>query len=101
MTRAGAVVLLASTVTLGSCTSLEPGRADVRTVTDAQDLAGCTKVGLLPYDDFGREDPATREKLRQQVTNLGGNAIQFGDIGGIRRYIEVWSCPVERSAGNP
>jgi len=97
MRRTGTVVLLVSAVALGACASIEHGSSVVRTVNQ-EELAGCTKVGLLPSSAFGTGDPGDREKLRAQVTSLGGNAILLGNVGGTRTYIEVWSCPEETTA---
>jgi hypothetical protein len=91
------IAVLALTVFSSACASSKPESSEIRFVHDRESLAGCTKVGIIPFGSASAGPTnfsgGLSPQLQAQVTSLGGN-VAFGGEGR-HPYIEVWSCPVE------
>lgn len=95
--RSRGIALVTFTVALSACASSGPENSEIRIVRDRESLAGCTKVGIIPFGSASggptNFSGGLSPQLRAQVASLGGNVVFWGESR--HPYGEVWSCPVE------
>ncbi len=73
---AGAFLLIASALLVGSCVTLAPGADQVRLTNRPADVGACKALGNIqvPKDDQGLVDGASAQnQFRNQAIGLGGN----------------------------